>query len=117
MRTNIKKKKKKSSKKICDNALRKQDLKLFNGDSNYSDDLNVHLNYRLFCPLQWGYEYRPFEYRKNLNTELFEVWISNGRSMGYVLCSRPTIQIPDQYIRKLDGVHMSNIQMVGLYSI
>ena len=48
----------KSSKKICDNALRKQDLKFFNGDSNYSDDLNVHLNYRLFCPLQWGYEYR-----------------------------------------------------------
>ena len=27
---------------------------------------------------QWGSEYRPFEYRKHLNTKLFEVWISNG---------------------------------------
>ena len=25
-----------------------------------------------------GSEYQPFEYWKHLNTELFEVWISNG---------------------------------------
>ena len=41
--------------------------------------------------VQWGSEYRPFEYRKHLNTELFEVRISNGRSnaMSYVL-DRPS---------------------------
>ena len=43
--------------------------------------------------LQWGSEYRPFKYWEHLNTELFEVRISNG-------CNRPTIQIPDLYIRK-----------------
>ena len=34
----------------------------------------------LFCrnQLQWGSEYRPFEYQKHLNTELFEVSISNS---------------------------------------
>ena len=34
-----------------------------------------------------------------------------------VLCTRPTIWIPDQYIRKQDGIHFSCIQMVGLYGI
>ena len=29
-------------------------------------------------PIQWGSEYRPFEYPKQLNTELFKVQISNG---------------------------------------
>ena len=29
---------------------------------------------------------------------------SNGWSMVYVLCNRPTIGIPDQYIRKQDGI-------------
>ena len=40
--------------------------------------------------------------------------------MSYVLdrpCSRPSIQIPEQYIRKQDGVHLSGIQMVGLPGI
>ena len=68
--------------------------------------------------LQWGSEYRPFEYQKHLNTKLFEirisygimVWYSNVRSMGYVLCTRPTIRIPDQYIRKQDGIQLSSIQ-------
>ena len=68
--------------------------------------------------VQWGSEYRPFEYQKHLNTELFEVQISNGLVFKcYVLCTRPTIQIPNQYIRKQDGIHLSSIQMVGLSSI
>ena len=40
--------------------------------------------------VQWGSEYQPFEYRKHLNTELFEVRISNGRFIGYAcLCYAP----------------------------
>ena len=35
----------------------------------------------------------------------------NGWSMGYVLCTRPTIHILDQYIRKQDCVQFSGIQM------
>ena len=31
--------------------------------------------------------------------------------MCYVLCTRPTIQKPDQNIRKQDGTHLSGIQM------
>ena len=58
----------------------------------------------------------------HLNTKLFEVGISNGSvsngwSMGYVPCTKPTIRIPDQYIRKQDGIHLSGIQMVGLSGI
>ena len=45
------------------------------------------------------------------------VQYSNGRSSGYVICTRPTAQIPNQYIRKQDGVHLSGIQMVELSSI
>ena len=55
----------------------------------------------------------------NLNTG--NIWIltlfnliSNGRSMCYVLCTRPTIGIQDQYIRKQDGIYVTGIQMVGL---
>ena len=32
-----------------------------------------------------------------------------------LLFTRPNIQIPDQYIRKQDGVHLSSIQMVFKY--
>ena len=42
---------------------------------------------------------------------------SNGRSIGHVLCTRPTIKIPDQYIRKPGGIYFSSIQIVGLSSI
>ena len=42
---------------------------------------------------------------------------SNGRFTCYVLCTRLTIQILDQYIRKQDGIHLSGIQMVGLSGI
>ena len=42
-------------------------------------------------------------------------WCSNGWSIG--LCTRPTIRIPDQYIRKQDGVHLPGIQIVGLSGI
>ena len=34
---------------------------------------------------QQGSEYRPFEYWKHLKTKLFEVQISNGWFMCYVL--------------------------------
>ena len=44
------------------------------------------------------------------------VLFSNGRSMCYPMYW-PTIQIPDQYIQKHDGVHLSIIQMVRLSSI
>ena len=72
--------------------------------------------------LHWGSEYQPFEYWKHLNFNLFGVWISNGSIFKwpvyvYVLCTRLTIWIPDQYIRKQDGVHLSGIQMVGLSSV
>ena len=43
----------------------------------------------LYLRVQWRFEYRPFEYRKHLNTELFEVQISNGLVFlwsVYVLC-------------------------------
>ena len=40
----------------------------------------------------------------------------NGQFMCHVFCKRQTIQIPDQYIRKQAGVHLSG-QMVGLYGI
>ena len=65
--------------------------------------------------IQWGSEYRqPFEYQKHLNTKLFEVWILNGSgfkwSMGYVLYTRLTIQILDQYKRIQDGIHLSGNQ-------
>ena len=57
--------------------------------------------------IQWGSEYRPFEYRKHLNTQPFEVSISNGwvlKSMGYVL-NRPfkTIWNLDKNVRILNG--------------
>ena len=45
------------------------------------------------------------------------VQYSNGQFMGFVLCTSLTIIIPDQYIRKQDGTHLSGIQMVGLSSI
>ena len=56
--------------------------------------------------------------RETLNTEVFEVGISNGFGIQKVgLWASPTIQISDQYIRKQDGVHLSSIQMVRLSGI
>ena len=37
------------------------------------------------------------------------------RAMSYELCTRPTIWILDQCIRKQDGVHLSGIQMEVLF--
>ena len=50
------------------------------------------------------------------------IWISNFLKFGFQmgspsLCPRPTIWIPDQYIRKEYGIHLSGIQMVGLSGI
>ena len=39
------------------------------------------------------------------------------RPMCYVLCIRLTIQVPDQYMIKQDGIHLSSIQMAGLSGI
>ena len=43
--------------------------------------------------IQWGSEYQPFECRKQLITEHFEVWISNGLVIKWLV--DVTIQIPD----------------------
>ena len=70
-------------------------------------------------PLQWlGSEYQPFNYRKCLNAEILKLGFQmvrylKGWFMCFVLCTGPTIQIPDQYIKKQDSVHLSGIQMVG----
>ena len=45
------------------------------------------------------------------------VGYSNGRSTGYVLCTKPAILILDQYIRKQDGVHLSVFQIVRLSGV
>ena len=37
------------------------------------------------------------------------IWYSIGWFMGYILCTRRTIQILDQYIRKQDGVYLSGV--------
>ena len=72
----------------------------------YSGDLNTgHLyNGNIWIPNFLKFRFQMVRY-------------SNGRSMDYVLCTRPTIQIPDQYISKQDGLHLSIIQMVGLSGI
>ena len=59
------------------------------------------------------------QYIGDLNTKKLLNRNSNGRSMpmGYALCTKPTIQILNQYIRKQDGVHLSGIQMVELSGI
>ena len=69
-----------------------------------------------------------FKNSEDLNTDHLNtqsIWILNflkfGFQMGsvysYVLCTRPTIQIPKQYIRKQDGIYLSDIQIVGLSGI
>ena len=72
----------------------------------YSGDLNTnHLNTgNIWIPnfLTFGFQM---------------VWYSNGWFMYYVQCTRLTIQIPNQYIRKQDGVHLSDFQMVWLSGI
>ena len=79
-------------------------------------------------PVQWGSEYRPFNsgniWISNLLKFGFQmVWYSNGcsKALSYVLDNfygtRLTIWIPDQYIRKQDGIHLTGIQMVGLSGI
>ena len=66
----------------------------------YSGDLNNnHLNTgNIWIPyiLKFGFQM---------------VWYSNGQSMCYVVCTRPTIWIPNQFIRKQNGVHWSSIQI------
>ena len=54
-----------------------------------------------------GSEYQLFQYQKHLNFLVF----------GFVLCTRSTIWIPDQYKRKQDNIHLFNIQIVWPYGI
>ena len=42
---------------------------------------------------------------------------SNGQFIWYVLCTRLTMWIPDQYKRKQDGLHFYGIQIVRLFGI
>ena len=92
--------------------------------------VSLLLNSAPVCPtnesyflLQWWSEYLKHLITGSIWKPKFlkfgfqRVWYSNGRSMGYVLCTRPTIWIPDQYIRKQVGVHFSGIEMVGLSGI
>ena len=64
-----------------------------------------------------GSQYQPFEYWKHLITKLFEVRNSNSSlfKVGSWALSFVLDRLPDQYIRKQDGVHFSTIQMVRLY--
>ena len=60
----------------------------------YSGDLNTdnHLNTgNIWIPNFWKFRFQM-------------VWYSKGQSMGYVLYTRPAIQILDQYLRNQDGV-------------
>ena len=59
----------------------------------------------------------------DLNTG--NIWILNFLNLDFkwfgfqlvrLSCTRPTIQILDQYIRKQDGIHLSGIQMPRLSS-
>ena len=54
---------------------------------------------------------------ENLKYRFQLVLFSNGWSMCYVLYTRMTIQIPDQYIRKQDGVHFYGIEVVSMSGI
>ena len=53
---------------------------------------------------------------ENLKYRFQLVLFSNGWSMCYILYTRLNIQIPEQFIRKQDGIHFSGIQMVRLSS-
>ena len=64
--------------------------------------------------LQWGSEYRPFEYQTFWSSDF--KWIGIQKA-GLCAMSYGTIQILDQYIIKQDGVHLCVIQMIRLSSI
>ena len=87
----------------------------------FGGDLNLFINKinSLFCHLKVLTNYsgiwiltiwipEPFEYQN--------FWSSDFKCSvkGYVLCTRPTIWILDQYIRKQGSIHLFDIQMVWL---
>ena len=49
-----------------------------------------------------------FQYWKQLNTKLFEVWISNGQPLRYLRDRSFKFQTSTC---ELDGIHLSGIQM------
>ena len=67
--------------------------------------------------IQWGLNIDHLNTRNNWIPNLLKfgfqmVWYSNGWSIGYALCTRPTIWILDRYIRKQNGVRFSNNGLV-----
>ena len=67
----------------------------------------------------WIWMLETFEYQTfwSSDFEWFVIQIVGQYSIGYVICAILTIWTPDQYIRKQDGVHLSGIQMFGLFGI
>ena len=67
--------------------------------------------------IKCGIYYWPLEYQKHLNTNVYEVWISNGLvfnwSMCFFLCTTRHFQRPNQYITKQDVVHLSVFKWSG----
>ena len=62
---------------------------IFKSVTIQADAKEENLRVDIFFLKQWGSEHHPFEYRKHLNTKLFEVRISNGSPFKwsvYVLC-------------------------------
>ena len=59
---------------------------------------------------------KKHKYEKTVKVFKFRfqmVWYSNGHCVCFVLCTSPTIRIPDQYVEKTQDV----IQMVRLSGI
>ena len=50
----------------------------FSQFSHFNVTFKAHNDYLGITNIQWGSRYWPFEYRKHLNTEFFEVRISSG---------------------------------------
>ena len=91
---------------VCNSLFQVELKKLVTQIVIYSGDLNNdHLNTGNI----WIPNFLKFRFQM--------VWYSYGRFMFYVKCTRPTIRILDQNIRKQDGVHVSGIQIVGLSGI
>ena len=76
------------------------------------------LKARFWVFLNFGPNYSENLSTNHLNTNLFEIQISNGLVFKwsiyvYDLCTRLTIQILNQYTRKQEGVHLSGFKWLG----
>ena len=99
-----------------------------NGRGQKLDELKADLQKVWISNFHCNLNFSKNQNSQDLNTDHLKtgnIWVnfmkfgflmvqySIGRSMGYVLCTRLTIGIPDQNIRKQDGTHLSGIQMLG----